>query len=121
LFSLALFTIASGLCACAWNLESLVAFRILQGVGGAMLTPIGTAMLFRAFPPIERAKASSVLAVPTVLAPAVGPVLGGLLVTHASWQWIFLVNVPIGIVGIVFGALLLQEHTEPRAGRFDTW
>jgi EmrB/QacA subfamily drug resistance transporter len=55
------------------------------------------------------------------VAPAVGPVLGGLLVTHASWHWIFLVNVPIGIAGIIFGALLLQEHTEPRAGAFDIW
>jgi EmrB/QacA subfamily drug resistance transporter len=121
LFALFMFTLASGLCAMAWNVESLVAFRVLQGVGGGMLVPVGTAMLFRAYPPAERARASSILAIPTVLAPALGPVLGGLLVTHASWHWIFLVNIPIGVAGLVFGALFLEEHTEPRAGGFDLW
>jgi EmrB/QacA subfamily drug resistance transporter len=121
LFALAMFTLASGLCGMAWNIESLIAFRVLQGVGGGMLVPVGTAMLFRAYPPSERARASSVLAIPTVLAPALGPVLGGLLVTHASWHWIFLVNVPIGIAGFVFGVLYLEEHKEPRAGKFDVW
>jgi EmrB/QacA subfamily drug resistance transporter len=113
LFALFMFTLASALCAMAWNVQSLIAFRVLQGVGGAML--------FRAFPPAERARASSILAIPTVLAPALGPVLGGFLVTHASWHWIFLVNIPIGFVGFVFGALFLEEHTEPRAGGFDLW
>jgi EmrB/QacA subfamily drug resistance transporter len=121
LFALFMFTLASGLCGIAWNVEALIAFRVLQGVGGGMLVPVGTAMLFRAFPPAERARASSILAIPTVVAPALGPVLGGLLVTHASWHWIFLVNVPIGIAGFIFGALFLEEHTEPRAGRFDVW
>jgi EmrB/QacA subfamily drug resistance transporter len=119
LFALFMFTLASGLCGIAWSVEALIAFRVLQGVGGGMLVPVGTAMLFRAFPPSERARASSILAIPTVLAPALGPVLGGVLVTHASWHWIFLVNIPIGIGGLVFGALLLEEHTEPRAGSFD--
>jgi EmrB/QacA subfamily drug resistance transporter len=121
LFALFMFTLASGLCGIAWSVEALIAFRVLQGVGGGMLVPVGTAMLFRAFPPAERARASSILAIPTVVAPALGPVLGGLLVTHASWHWIFLVNVPIGIAGFIFGALFLEEHTEPRAGRFDVW
>jgi EmrB/QacA subfamily drug resistance transporter len=121
LFALFMFTLASGLCAISWNVEALIAFRVLQGVGGGMLVPVGTAMLFRAYPPAERARASSILAIPTVLAPALGPVLGGLLVTHASWHWIFLVNLPIGAIGFVFGLLYLEEHTEPRAGRFDVW
>jgi EmrB/QacA subfamily drug resistance transporter len=86
-----------------------------------MLTPVGTAMLFRAYPPEERARASSVLAVPTVLAPALGPIIGGLLVTHASWRWIFYINLPIGLLGFVFTALYVQEHKEPTAGRFDVW
>src|SRR5207237_1238876 len=81
LFALATFTIASALCGQAHSLSELVAFRVLQGVGGGMLVPVGTAMLFRAFPPIERAKASTVLIIPTVLAPAMGPVVGGWLVT----------------------------------------
>jgi EmrB/QacA subfamily drug resistance transporter len=121
LFALFMFTTASALCGLAWNIESLVAFRILQGVGGGMLTPVGTAMLFRAYPPIERAKASAVLAGPTVLAPALGPVVGGVIVTHLSWRWIFLVNIPFGIIGFVFSAKYLEEHREPRAGSFDKW
>lgn len=119
LFALAMFTGASVLCGLAWSIESLIAFRILQGVGGGMLTPVGTAMLFRAFPPEERAAASSVLTIPTVIAPATGPVLGGLLVTHVDWRWIFFVNVPIGVLGFVFGAKYLREHREPDAGRLD--
>ena len=121
LFALAMFTGASALCGASWSAGSLIAFRVLQGVGGGMLTPVGTAMLFRAFPPRERAQASSILAIPTVLAPTLGPVLGGLIVTHTSWRWIFYVNVPIGVAGFVFAALYLKEHTEPRAGGFDVW
>jgi len=100
-------------------MAQLIAFRVLQGVGGGMLTPVGVAMLFRAFPPIERAKASTYIMIPTLLAPALGPILGGFLVTRISWHWIFLINVPIGIVGFVFGWRFLREHREPRAGRFD--
>jgi EmrB/QacA subfamily drug resistance transporter len=119
LFALGMFTAASAMCGTAWNASSLIAFRILQGIGGGMLVPVGTAMLFRAYPPAERAKASSVLAVPTVLAPALGPVLGGLLVTHASWRWIFYLNLPLGAAGFAFGFFFLMEHRESAAGRFD--
>jgi EmrB/QacA subfamily drug resistance transporter len=119
LVALALFTAASMLCGVATSLSQLVAFRVLQGVGGGMLTPVGTAMLFRAFPPEERARASRILIVPTVTAPALGPVVGGLLVDELSWRWIFFVNLPIGIAAFAFGALYLTEHREPSAGRFD--
>jgi len=119
LFALIVFTTSSALCGAAWNIQSLIAFRLLQGVGGGMLTPVGTSMLFRAFPPEERAHASAVLTVPTAIAPALGPVLGGWLVDHASWRWIFYVNVPVGIAAFVFALLFLREHTEPAAGRFD--
>jgi EmrB/QacA subfamily drug resistance transporter len=119
LFALAMFTFASALCGQAHSLNELIASRILQGVGGGMLTPVGTAMLFRAFPPSERAKASTVLIIPTVIAPALGPVLGGYLVTEHSWRWIFYVNVPIGLAAFTFGALYLKEHKEPAAGPFD--
>jgi EmrB/QacA subfamily drug resistance transporter len=119
LFALAMFTLASALCGQAHGLGELVAFRVLQGVGGGMLVPVGTAMLFRAFPPIERAKASTVLIIPTVLAPALGPVVGGWLVTDVSWRWIFYVNLPVGVFGFVIGLLFLREHREGKAGRFD--
>ena len=117
LFALGAFTIASALCGQAHSLAELIGFRVLQGVGGGMLTPVGTAMLFRAFPPAERAKAGTVLIIPTVLAPAVGPIIGGWLVTDDSWRWIFYVNLPLGVFGFVIGALYLREHREPTAGR----
>lgn len=119
MFALSLFTISSLLCGFAWNVESLIAFRVLQGVGGGMLTPVGTAMLFRAFPPSERAKASSVLVLPTVLAPASGPVLGGYLVEYQSWHWIFLVNVPIGILALFAAGAFLREEKQANPGRLD--
>ncbi|MEY2453149.1 MAG: hypothetical protein QOD92_2723 [Acidimicrobiaceae bacterium] len=119
LFALAMFTFASALCGQAQSLSELVAFRVLQGIGGGMLVPVGTAMLFRAFPPIERARASTVLMVPTVLAPALGPVLGGWLVTDVSWRWIFYVNLPVGVVAFAIGFLYLREEREGIAGRFD--
>ncbi|MFM8303547.1 MAG: DHA2 family efflux MFS transporter permease subunit [Actinomycetota bacterium] len=119
LFALVMFTGASMLCGTATSLGELTAFRILQGVGGGMLVPVGTAMLFRAFPPIERAKASTVLIVPTVLAPALGPVIGGWFVTYHSWRWIFYLNLPVGIATFLIGVVGLKEHKEPAAGRFD--
>jgi EmrB/QacA subfamily drug resistance transporter len=117
--AIAVFTIASALCGLASSLPELVAFRVLQGVGGGMLAPVGTAMLYRVFPPQERVRAASILIVPTALAPAIAPVLGGLLVTDASWRWVFYVNVPIGIAALVFGGLFVQQHTESTAGHFD--
>jgi EmrB/QacA subfamily drug resistance transporter len=119
LLALGIFTVASALCGLSQSLSELVIFRILQGVGGGMLTPVGMAMLFRTFPPAERVRASRILVVPTAFAPALGPVLGGLLVTDVSWRWVFYVNVPIGVIAITFGALFLHEHREPSAGRFD--
>jgi EmrB/QacA subfamily drug resistance transporter len=119
LLAVAIFTGASVLCGLAGSLSQLVLFRILQGVGGGMMTPVGLAMLFRAFPPAERVRASSILVVPTALAPALGPVLGGLLVTELSWRWVFFVNLPFGIVAILFGLLFLEERREPHPGAFD--
>ncbi len=119
LLSVAIFTGASVLCGLAGSLSQLVLFRVLQGIGGGMMTPVGMAMLFRAFPPAERVRASSILVVPTALAPALGPVLGGLLVTELSWRWVFFVNLPFGIVAVIFGAIFLEGHREPHPGAFD--
>jgi len=119
LLALALFTIASALCGIAANEGQLIAFRVLQGIGGGMLTPVGMAMLLRVFPPSERLRANQILMVPTALAPASGPVIGGLMVDSIGWRWVFFINVPIGILAFVFGVLTLPEHREPDAGRFD--
>lgn len=120
LTAMAIFIIASGLCGQARSLEELVAFRVLQGIGGGMMTPVGTAMLSREFPGAERAKASAIISVPIVFAPMVGPVFGGYLVEYVSWRWIFYINLPIGIAGFIFALKVLKEHKEPYAqGRFD--
>ncbi len=119
LIALLAFTGGSLLCGTAQTIGQLIAFRVVQGVGGGMLTPVGLAMLFRAFPPAERARAATLIMIPTLAAPALGPVLGGLIVTNVSWRWIFLVNVPIGLVALWFGWRHLQEYRRPASGRFD--
>src|SRR4051812_25075107 len=119
-FSLVTFVMASVLCGIAWNIESLIAFRVLQGVGGGMMTPVGMAMLFRAFPPHERAQASIVIIIPTVIAPALGPVLGGFFVDYVSWRWIFFINLPIGIAGILFTFFFVKEERMASLDRFDS-
>ncbi|MDE3085490.1 MAG: MFS transporter, partial [Acidobacteriota bacterium] len=92
---------------------------VLQGVGGGLMTPVGMTMLWRAFPPAERVRAAAVLVIPTALAPALGPVLGGLFVTDLSWRWVFYVNLPIGVLTVAFGALFLREQERQEAGSFD--
>lgn len=117
--SLGLFTFASLLCGLAWNVESLILFRVLQGAAGGMITPIGQAMLFRAFPPAERAAAAAILTIPIVVAPASGPVLGGYLVEYQDWPWIFFINVPIGLFGLAIAILGLREERQESAGTLD--
>jgi EmrB/QacA subfamily drug resistance transporter len=119
LFAFAMFITASALCGAAQSIEQLIAFRVLQGVGGGMLTPVGLAMLFRTFPPAERARVSTLIMFPTLIAPALGPVIGGFLITNASWRWIFYINVPVGLTAFIVGLRLLREHREPTAGPFD--
>ena len=119
LSALVLFTIASALCGLAPNLPLLIAFRVLQGIGGGALTPVGTAILYRTFPPIERVQVSRILVIPTVFAPALGPIIGGLLVDTLTWHWVFYVNVPIGIAAFLFGLFFLPEHIEQTTKSFD--
>jgi EmrB/QacA subfamily drug resistance transporter len=117
--SIGLFTVASALCGLAASLPELVALRAVQGIGGGVLVPVGMAMMFRAFPQAERIRANRLLIVPTLLAPALGPVIGGLLVDGLSWRWIFYINVPIGVAALVFGGLFLPGGSQHRPGRFD--
>jgi EmrB/QacA subfamily drug resistance transporter len=119
LFATTVFTLASALCGASENLGQLVLFRILQGVGGGMLMPIGMAMLFHAFPPSERIRVAAIMVVPTALAPALGPVIGGLFTTAVSWRWVFYVNVPIGVAAVIFGALFLGDPRQENPGGFD--
>ncbi len=115
LFALGAFIVGSALCAVASSVQALTAFRIFQGVGGGALLPVGIAIIFRLFDPAERAAAISMLMVPILLGPAFGPALGGWLATAASWNAIFLINLPIGIIAVVLAALVLHGKTEEQA------
>ncbi len=116
----AVFTVGSLLCALSGNGIQLVAFRLVQGIGGAMLMANAMAIITEAFPRNERGRAMGINAITWAIGNIVGPVAGGLILAFLSWQWIFLVNVPIGIVGTLWGYLALHEIGEPRRGeRFD--
>lgn len=117
--ALASFTIGSALCAVAWNIESLIVFRGLQGLGGGLLMPVSQTMVFRAFPQQERSKAAGILIVPTTFAPASGPLVGGIILDYLAWPWIFLVNIPVGVIGIVLALAFLREQREDAPGRLD--
>ena len=119
IISLAAFTLGSVLCGLAWSLPALIFFRVLQGAGGAALFPLSITMLFREFPPQERGIASGVFGVPALLAPAIGPTLGGYLVTYAGWQAIFFINLPIGILAIVLVSLFIRETQAQVNQHFD--
>ncbi len=103
------FVVTSALCGIAWSAESLIAFRVLQGLAGGMIMPIGMITLAQAAGPQRVGRVMSVVGVPMLLGPVLGPVIGGLIVTHLTWRWIFLVNLPIGAIGLVLAARLLPR------------
>jgi len=119
LLSVGLFTVASAACGLAGSVQQLVVFRIVQGIGGGLMTPVGMSMLYRSFPPNERVRLSRIINFPIALAPAIGPVLGGLLVQRASWRWIFGINVPIGIVAVVFTLLAVPTMARKTSSSLD--
>src|SRR6476660_5016131 len=109
LISLGLFTLSSLLCGFAPNLNALLLFRIMQGVGGGGMVPVAQSILADSFPPAKRGQAFAVFGVAVVVAPVVGPTLGGWLSDNVSWHWCFLINVPVGVIAMVLISLLLQE------------
>src|SRR6185437_7699900 len=115
LSALAVFTIGSGLCAIAPTHTLLIAFRVLQGIGGGALFPTAFAIIYRVFPPEERGPASAVIGVPILLAPAFGPTLGGYLTTTFDWHAIFKINIPIGIIAFTLAALFLRGRAADQA------
>jgi EmrB/QacA subfamily drug resistance transporter len=119
LLSLGLFVVGSSLCGLAWSADSLIAFRFLQGIGGGMILPIGQSVLARAAGPQRMGRVMSVVGVPTVMGPVLGPVIGGLIVSNFSWRWIFYVNVPIGIVAIILSLRWLDGNETKINNPFD--
>jgi EmrB/QacA subfamily drug resistance transporter len=107
--SLFLFGLGSLLAALSPNLNYLIAFRILQGAGGGAMMPVGLAMIYELFPPERRGTALGIWALSAMAAPAVGPTLGGYIVTAADWRWLFFVNVPIGVIGVIAAVILLRD------------
>ncbi|MGB9715729.1 MAG: DHA2 family efflux MFS transporter permease subunit [Thermodesulfovibrionales bacterium] len=101
IISVTLFTFSSFLCGSAWSLNSLIFFRVLQGIGGGALQPISQAILLETFPPQQRGMAMAIFGIGIMFGPIMGPLLGGLITDHWSWHWVFFINIPIGIVSVL--------------------
>jgi EmrB/QacA subfamily drug resistance transporter len=115
------FTIGSACCGLAHSLPELVAARVLQGLGGAMMVPVGRLVMLRTVPKSELVRAMSYLTVPALIGPVLGPPLGGLIVTYSSWRWIFYINLPMGLIGIVLATLFIENVKEPANWPLDIW
>jgi len=118
MLAVTLFTLGSLACALSSSLGELVIFRVIQGIGGAMMMPVARLALLRAYPRSELLPVLNFVTMPGLVGPILGPVLGGVLVTWASWHWIFLINIPIGIAGIFYARKFMPNFTTPRR-KFD--
>ncbi|SCG34341.1 DHA2 family efflux MFS transporter permease subunit [Micromonospora coxensis] len=119
MIALVLFTLGSGLCATADTIGQLIGYRVLQGLGGGMLMPLGMTIMTRAAGPHRIGRLMAVLGIPMLLGPIGGPILGGWLIDTASWHWIFLINLPIGAIGLVYAALALPKDAPEPSESFD--
>jgi len=114
-----LFTVGSALCATATSIDMLIGFRVLQGLGGGMLMPLGMTIMTRAAGPHRMGRLMAILGVPMLLGPILGPILGGLLIQQASWHWIFLINVPLGAIALVYAWRVLDKDSPEPSESFD--
>ncbi len=114
-----IFTLGSIGCGFSHSLWQLVATRILQGMGGAMMVPVGRLVMMRAVPKSDLVRAMTYLTVPALIGPVMGPVLGGFIVTYFSWRWIFFINIPMGILGIVLASIFISDVREPERSPLD--
>jgi EmrB/QacA subfamily drug resistance transporter len=119
--AIVLFTLGSVLCGLAQNLDTLVATRVLQGMGGAMMSPVGRLILLRSFPKSALVRAMNYVTIPALVGPSIGPIVGGFLVTYANWRWIFYINLPIGIVSIALAWRFAENFRVQSPGSFDFW
>jgi EmrB/QacA subfamily drug resistance transporter len=114
-----IFAAGSALCGFSTNLPMLVAFRIIQGFGGAMMTPVGRLILLRSFPRSGLVSAMNWMTIPAMIGPTVGPIVGGVLTSYFSWRWVFYLNIPMGIIGALLGWFLFENYRAPAPHRFD--
>lgn len=117
--SLTMFTVGSLLAGLSWSIGSLIAFRVLQGAGGGMILPLGQSILARVAGPHRMGRVMSIIGVPLLLAPICGPIIGGALVSGASWRWVFYVNLPVSAAAILAAVRVLPRGTPSRAQRLD--
>jgi EmrB/QacA subfamily drug resistance transporter len=114
-----IFAAGSALCGLSTGLPMLVLFRIIQGFGGAMMTPVGRLILLRSFPRASLVSAMNWMTIPAMIGPTVGPIVGGVLTSYASWRWVFYLNIPMGIIGAVLVFLMFENFRAPAPQRFD--
>src|SRR5664279_4412143 len=119
LTSIVLFTLGSALCGLATTSTSLIVFRVLQGAGGGMIMPVGQMIMAEVAGPKRMGKVMGIVVMPAMLAPILGPVVGGLILENLHWSWIFFVNVPIGIVAAILGMRMLPDSDLGDAGKLD--
>ncbi|HTI86195.1 MAG TPA: DHA2 family efflux MFS transporter permease subunit [Alphaproteobacteria bacterium] len=117
--AIAVFTLSAAMCGLSTSLWQLVTMRVIQGFGGALMTPVGRLILVRSFPKDQLLAAMAYVSIPALVAPAVGPIIGGFLTTYMSWHWIFFVNLPIGMVGIALALRYVRNFEAPPPMRFD--
>src|SRR6185437_5217883 len=118
---IALFTVSSLACGFAWNLQSLLVFRVLQGLAGGGMTPVAQSILAAAFPPAKRGQGFALYGIAVVVAPAVGPTLGGWLSDNLSWHWCFLINVPVGLISVILIYFIIPSSPEKQKERKKLW
>ena len=121
LITIFLFAAGSLLCSFAATPEQLIIYRVIQGIGGGMVQPIGMAIIFKLAPPSKQGAVMGLLGIPMMLGPALGPVLGGYLLEYATWHWIFLINLPIGIIAILVGLRYLPKVERKTVPMLDFW
>jgi EmrB/QacA subfamily drug resistance transporter len=119
LLSILLFTVGSALCGFAHTTGELIAFRVIQGLGGGMILPVGQMMIASTAGPKNMGRVMSIISIPTLLAPILGPVLGGVILQNIGWRWIFFVNVPIGLIALIAGSRVMRNTKSPSSERLD--
>lgn len=120
-YSLAVFTIGSALCSFSWSENILIAARVVQALGGGMIMPTMMAMIYQVVPREKIGSAMGIFGLTMLVAPAIGPTLGGYLVEYVNWRWIFTINIPVGIIGTFLAARVLPEFKIKGADKFDMW